>query len=289
MHSTASDGQHDLAVLCNRAKKGKLDFIGVANHNNSAENIQLPKVPDLTLIPAVEWTHYKGHLNIFGLAEPFQKQFLVNSEEEMLALLQDARDRGGLLSVNHPCDESCAWLWPGNAMFDMVEVWNSVMRRSNLQAIDFWHKLLLQGRKMPLVGGSDFHRDRHFAKMGHPVTWIYADSPSSEDLLKALRLGHSYVSHQAQGIQLDLTCGQAIMGDTLSFSSGLSLHYTVKNVGILDKILLVSSEETLQLSACSGQIPIQKNWRFAYLKVIRKAMHQDYVRAISNPLYFLHD
>lgn len=67
MHSTASDGRKDVYTLAKKAQKTGLDFIAVSDHNNYSENFSLPKISGLTFIPAVEWTHYKGHMNFFGV------------------------------------------------------------------------------------------------------------------------------------------------------------------------------------------------------------------------------
>ena len=52
------------------------------------------------------------------------------------------------------------------------------MRMSNLQAVGYWNDLLLAGEKVPICGGSDYHRDTPFIFLGGPTTCIYAMSPS---------------------------------------------------------------------------------------------------------------
>lgn len=286
MHSTASDGEHDLDILIRKAKAKHLDFIAVSNHNNSAENNKLPEVSGLSLIPAVEWTHYKGHLNIFGIREPFTEQFIVNSEDEMLSLLNDAKAKGALLSVNHPRDEYCPWDWEDNAIYDVIEVWNSLMRPSNLEAISFWHAELMKGRRLPIVGGSDYHRDRHFARMARPVTWVYAESRNYEDLLAALAKGRSYISNKPDGIRLDLSCGEYRMGDVVSVLEVPMINYAVRNISIVHQIYLVTNTREIRLDKREGSIVVEEDWSFAYLKVVIPIKGMKLVRAISNPIYF---
>ena len=102
VHSTASDGQYDIPILAKKAKALGLDYLAVTDHNNYAENYSLPRVPGLTMIPGVEWTHYRGHMNFFGLKEPFTNTIIANDLEGMrrIAAVGDAEDHVLLLLRN---------------------------------------------------------------------------------------------------------------------------------------------------------------------------------------------
>ncbi|PKM70774.1 MAG: hypothetical protein CVU93_00360, partial [Firmicutes bacterium HGW-Firmicutes-18] len=208
LHSTASDGKHDIYTLAKIALRKRLDFIAISNHNNFSENFNLPKVPGLTFIPAVEWTHYRGHMNLFGIAAPFENSFVANNEPEMLSLIAQAKEKGALVSVNHPKENSCAYLWQDEECFDLVEVWNGPMRKANIDGIAWWHNLLKTGRKIPLVGGSDFHRSGHIVRFARPVNHVYASSLAAADILKAISQGRNYLSTSVNGVQLELRCGE---------------------------------------------------------------------------------
>jgi len=293
IHSNASDGQHDIPTLAKKAIKKGLDFIAVANHNNYSENLNLPKIPNLTLIPAVEWTHYKGHMNFYGVPAPFAS-FIANSEEEMLKLIADAKAKGALISVNHPKDPGCPYLWESTSCFDTVEVWNAPMRKSNMDAIAWWHNLLLTGKKIPLIGGSDYHRDWHPALFAHPVTRVYAKSPSSQDILEAIKNGHAYVAATKRSAELSLHCtgidGEIlIMGDSVKWHDGLTLTVNAKNLGAGMVLQLITAEGVAhtwrknQLPAC---VKVMPEWRFAYLIAVRKIFKFRRVAVITNPIYF---
>jgi len=292
MHSDASDGQHDIHTLAKMAVKEGLDFIAAANHNNTAENLHLPVVPGLTLLPAVEWTHYRGHMNFFGVAEPFENSFIANSEEEMHSLVADAKTKGTLVSVNHPKCGFCPYLWESEDCFDLVEVWNGPMRRVNLDGIAWWHELLMQGKKLPLVGGSDYHRDRHPVRFAHPITRVYARSPGARDILEAIARGRSYVTASVNGIALDMRCGGAGMGDTATMQDGLTLSISAENVHPGVRLRLVTSEgvaaewRRFPHGRIAAQAEVLPSWRFAYLAASRRVFGMELVRAISNPVYF---
>ena len=281
IHSDASDGQHDIPTLAKKAQKKGLDFIAIANHNNYCENFHLPKIPGLTIIPAVEWTHYRSHINFFGVPAPFDS-FVANGEDEMRKIVAEAKSRGALVSANHPLDGNCPYLWESTDHLDMIEVWNAPMRNQNVQAIAWWHRMLQGGRKIPIVGGSDFHRNLHPARIGHPTTRVLASSQAAGDILDALKQGHSYITATVGGVQLELKAGEFMMGDTIKNSESLFINA----IGLGGKLQLVTSEGV----ACEWRqnklpaiVNISPEWKFAYL-IARNIFGR--IKAISNPIYF---
>jgi len=284
MHSDASDGQHDIYTLAKHAIKKNLDFIAVTNHNNYNENFNLPKVSGLTIIPAVEWTHYKGHMNFYGVAAPFNN-FIANSNEDMIAIVSKAKEKGALISVCHPRDKGCGYLWQSRDIFDMVEVWNGPMRPTNVDGIKWWHERLLEGRKVPLIGGSDYHRGLFPVLIAHPTTHVYAKSPCVSDILEALKNGHAYVTSSPNGITLNFKADDVMMGDTVPWRDGLTFDITAKGLGVGMKVRLVTSNSVINLQGSSGQVQALPSWKFAYVVILRKILNFERIAAISNPIY----
>lgn len=289
MHSTASDGENDPYALAKRAKKEGLDFIAIADHNNYCENLHLPVLPGLTLIPAVEWTHYKGHINFFGVKAPFGNSFIANSDEEMKALLAQVAERGALISLNHPKDALCPYLWEATEGFHMIEVWNGPMRPANLKAADWWHQLLLTGKRIPIVGGSDFHRDKGPVRFAHPTTFVYTDTPSAEDICEALSRGHSFVTASPNGVRLSIR--EACFGDVCQSERGKLWHFEAENgrAGMQLRLMTergVQAEVPFRLDGTAKLEIREDGWRFAYLSAGVKAGEHFWLKAISNPVYF---
>ena len=291
LHSDASDGQHGIGKLAFMAKKKGLDFIAVSNHNNYAENLCLPHFPGLTLIPAVEWTHYLGHMNFFGLEVPFRNSFIANSKEQMLQLVNDAKEDGAIVSVNHPKCNFCPYLWNEDTCFDMIEVWNGPMRQVNTRAIRWWTQLMAGGRKIPIVGGSDFHRDFRYWRMGIPVTAVFAKSQSAEDILDAVSKGRGYITSSVNGVKLELQCLGKSFGDTVALGEGAQLEFRAHNTSLGMKLKLVTGGGTTLLTydrhgrSLSGSIAIARRG-FAYIMVTQKVFGRENICAISNPIYF---
>ena len=290
MHSTASDGENDTHTLAKRAVKEGLDFIAIADHNNYCENFQLPVIPGLTVIPAVEWTHYKGHINFFGVKAPFDNSFVANSREEMLALLESVRENGALISVNHPKDPTCPYLWEDDRCFHMMELWNGPMRPANLAAEKWWRELLCQGRRIPIVGGSDFHRDKSPVRFAHPTTWVYADSPALEDICAALAKGRSYLSASPRGVRLGIG-SDACFGDVLPREEGRSWRFTAERgcPGMVLRLMTqegIAAETRFGLKGSARMTLREGTWDFAYLVAGYPLREGLFIRAISNPIYF---
>ncbi len=280
IHSDASDGKYDAFEIAKMAKQAGLDFVALANHNNYSVNFSLPQVNGLTFIPAVEWTHYKGHMNFFGVKSPFENSFIANSREEMQKLICDARSTGAVISVNHPKCRFCPFLWEDDNAFDMIEIWNGPMRPTNTDGITYWTELLKKGRKIPIVGGSDYHSPKGFSRIGHPVTAVYSASSCADDILNAIRNGHSFVSYGRDGPGIDLHYGEYRMGDTAVISAEDKLSVSVK-YDKSTKIILVTDKAEKETKP--GEVPVE-DIKFAYIKVVGKYAKR--ILAVSNPIYF---
>ena len=299
VHSDASDGQHDIPTLCRMAQQKGLDFLSVTNHNNYAENLHLPKVPGLTLIPGVEWTHYKGHINFFGAPVPFAG-FIANSEEEMHRVLDTARAAGSVISVNHPKCPLCPCLWQDDGFFTMMEVWNGPMRPANLRAIAWWTQLLAQGRHIAAVGGSDFHRDRQPVRLANPVTAVYTPDRSAPAILAAAQAGHSYITCGMRGPRLALECSGHSFGDTVPAAAvDKTIRFSAEKLPHGAVLKLISADENGQIvtlssvrrgkggNAQGNYRPAGTPPRFVYLlAIVKLPFFGEYPLAISNPIWF---
>ena len=285
IHSNASDGQFSAYELGVMAKEKNLDFIGLANHNNFAENLHLPHIDGVTFVPAVEWTHYNGHMNFFGVSAPFENSFIANTKEEMQEIISHAKGLGAVISVNHPKCPICPYKWDDEDAFDMMEIWNGPMRPSNGKAIEWWTSLLRQGRQIPIVGGSDYHKPKQFAKLGNPVTAVYSKSRGADDILDAIRKGNSFVTENVDGIRLNLKYGDTIMGGTAKYSkeSPLEIYSNAK------KVILVTETQEKEVVLTNGvaQVTLPQT-KFAYVKVTKGVGKLKRICAISNPICFTH-
>ena len=67
-HTIASeDGKHTVRQIARKAKKNKLDFIMITDHNANCE--ELPEIEGITLIYGAELTKHGGHCNMWGVKD----------------------------------------------------------------------------------------------------------------------------------------------------------------------------------------------------------------------------
>jgi hypothetical protein len=293
-HTVASDGVLALDELGKHARAHGLDFLAITDHNQVATGDALPDIPGLTMLPGVEWTHYKGHANFTGVDKPFGGSFLANTQEEVLEKFQSARDSGALITVNHPFDENVPFTFDLDSLpFDCYEVWNGPMRMSNIQAIGTWSAMLTAGKKVPIVCGSDYHRSQLFLYPGGPTTCVYAKSAGRSDILAALKQGHAYMVYAPDGPTLDLKAGDAIMGDSVSFSEVNEMQVSVKGLQAGDVVQVVTGRDTVQLVQAESNGEFEGTYRMPAPGFARVEITREFIPGvprlpalISNPIYF---
>jgi hypothetical protein len=293
-HTLATDGVLRIGELAQHAHSNGLDYLAITDHNLMVSTDTLLEHAGLTLIPGIEWTHYQGHSNFLGVDRPYDEPFLANTIDEVQARFASAHSRGAFISINHPCDPVCPFLFDMNSLpFDCLEVWNGPMRGSNLQAIGLWHSMLIAGKKVPICGGSDYHRDSLLLFPGGPTTCVYAMSASTEDILSGLKLGHAYITYSTHGPTLEMTAGDAILGDSVEFTKVKQLEYSVRGLMAGDVVQVVTAHGSTILANAEtdgdvcGIFPMPSAG-FARIDILRSFLPGLPLlpALISNPIYF---
>jgi hypothetical protein len=192
IHTTNSDGYQTYSELAAQAKKKGLDFLIFTDHNNLANRIPYDK--DITLINGVEHTHFKGHMNFLGVEKPYDGTYAVNSFEELKALAAQGKQRGALVTINHPLNvfETVNWNWDTDFDYDGIEVWNGIALTDPFRNIKFWENEVKKGKKPFLIGGSDYHGQLK-CLLARPCVAVLAPSRSQDDLLQAIKAGNLVV------------------------------------------------------------------------------------------------
>jgi hypothetical protein len=299
VHTLASDGVHTVEELAWKAKRNGLDFLAITDHNQMSTAQGMVHVPaqveGITLIPGVEWTHYQGHANFLGVDHPYDQPFMANTAEEVLLRFQSARQRGALISVNHPFEPHVEFRFDLNSLpFDCLEVWNGPMRESNLKAVGLWHSWLVMGRKVPICGGSDYHRDTPFIFLGGPTTGVYSMSAGPSDILAALKAGHSYLTFAPNGPALEMTAGEAMLGDTVTWPDVQELQIVVEGLGAGDVVRVVTGESSEVLIQAPAPGIFKGGYRMAAAGFARVEVLRAFLPGvpmlpalISNPIFFI--
>ena len=293
-HTVDSDGVLTFNELACHARRQGLDFLGITNHNHIIPQAVLNLNPELTLIAGLEWTHYRGHANFLGVDHPYDEPFFTNTDEDMQARFKSARDSGALIVINHPFGEGCEFQFDlADLHFDALEIWNGPMRESNMKAIALWHSMLSAGRKVPAVGGSDYHADNLFQILGGPCMGVYAQSDTPADILAAVAAGHSFITFAPRGLVLDMRAGAAEMGDTVAWEDGLAVEITIEGLIAGDTVSVIEGTDFSDLFKADGEGKVTLTYPVAGPGFVRVEVQRNFVPGvpplpalIGNPIYF---
>ena len=264
-HTLASDGLLPLDHLARHAREHGLDFIAVTDHNQPVRRASFPKIPGLTIIPGLEWTHYKGHSNFWGVEEPYQGAFFTNTDEEVQSKFQQARLNGAIISINHPLESSFGFRFDLNMLeYDTIEVWNGPMRPKNIETIAWWDQMLKAGKRKVAVCGSDYHEDTIFQRLANPTINVLAWSRSEKDILSAVESGHSYFTFSPTSLQVEFDVEGATYGVIKPWRAGMEAQLHAISLETGDQIRLIDQDgdRILLTAPASGDwqtiIPVEK-------------------------------
>lgn len=244
MHTTHSDGRYTREEIAYHAKKKGLDFIFITDHNNKLEGLPMPEVKELCVIKGVEFTNYKGHLNMFGLGKPFDGSYAINTFEEFQERNLQAKERGAFQSICHPHCSLCPWLMGfENFHYDAVEVWNGPMRKDNLKTIAWWDEQLRKGRRLVAICGSDYHRDYFITDLlASPTLRVFAQSNSEEAIIEAMRKGRCVLTHSPSSTMLEMTSGDAVIGDETPFEQNSEVQIKISSMKKQHKLQVIDAD-----------------------------------------------
>jgi hypothetical protein len=235
-HTEHSDAGCTLAELAAQARVLGLDFLAITDHNTVSHHAHLAGLgdDDLLLIPGQEVTTYYGHMNVWGTHR--WCDFRCRTDADVAAVIDLAHISGGLCSINHPKTLGPEWEYTFDLPVDALEVWQGPWPALNEESLAIWQRLLREGRRLPAVGGSDYHcpapgQDPGFLQLGQPTTWVKVTERSVPALLQAIRAGRVSISALPDGPRLDLSAkadGEtAGMGDELAVAPGATLEASV--------------------------------------------------------------
>jgi hypothetical protein len=293
-HTLASDGVLTANELAWRAKRHGLDFVAITDHNQMVSFDSLPQLPDFTVIPGVEWTHFQGHANFLGVEKPYDLPFFTNTLQEAQQRFETAHQRGAVITVNHPFEPGMGFQFDlASLPYDCLEIWNGPMREPNLLALGFWQSLLAAGKKVPICGGSDYHRDSPFLFLGGPTTCVYAMSSSPSDILSALKMGHAYITFAPDGPALEMNAGECIMGDTVAWPEVKEIQITAAGLLTGDIIRVITPTTSTPILTAPAVGRFQAAYAidapgFARIEILRSFVPglPMLPALISNPIYF---
>lgn len=240
-HTTRSDGNLTPAQLVKKAEEIGLDFIIITDHNQFCDEV--PESDKVLVIPGAELTDDTwGHTNIWGVKQPIDN-FTCESYADWERKIAMAREKGAFICMNHPKCSNCGWHWPLEPeKVDCVEVWNSPQHTDNMICTAWWQDELRKGKKIPAVGGSDFHRDYVVtAKLDNPVSRVYAENCTQDEILNAIKAGHVTISPRVNGQTIEITSGDSVIGDTVKLTGNTEVTVKVDMLKKNQKLIIIDN------------------------------------------------
>ncbi len=292
LHTRGSDGALSAGEAAALARQSGLDYVFLTDHNNYAQNLLPPQAKDLTVLPGMEWTHYRGHCGMLGVRRPLRSPFCANTREQVLQKLREARAAGALLVLDHPFCPFCGWKFGFDVPFDLAEVWNGgTVPKANAECLAWWQSRLEAGERIPVSGGSDFHRPDLFHRIGSPCDCLYALSREPGDILAALKGGCGYLTYEPEGPGVSARAGDALLGGAAP--KGTAVAATFFNLRGGDRLRVISGGKTEEVVCGPDAARYSLEFSAGDAGFCRFEVRRSYqpglpemTAMISNPIYF---
>ncbi|MDE0524670.1 MAG: CehA/McbA family metallohydrolase [Boseongicola sp.] len=243
-HTHHSDARGGPELLAESARLAGLDFLAVTDHNTTSQwrYFGPRSSEDLVFIPGMEVTTYRGHANVFGLNEWID--FRLANSTDLDALVREVRRQGAILSINHD-KEPLPWDFDYPDM-DCMEVFHGHWLTSNDGVLAKYDRFLADGRRISLIGGSDYHQPAEQERpgpvgLGKPTTVLWLPRLDACAVVEALGNGHGYVTESPTGPHLAFTADGQPMGSTVTGSDDITLEVEVRGASG-DRLVWVGEE-----------------------------------------------
>jgi len=213
-HSTYSDGTSSVHDIIKDAENKGFTFYVLTDHDNTytsnpGKNLHWTDTAyhssKMILLYGDEWTTNNGHANIWN-SKPYvyDSIFLANTSNNPVIASKIVKSQGGIFSINHPLNQSLLWQYGYNFEFHSMEIMNGpinyLLSNNNSVITTIWEPLLLSGKIINAVGGSDMHHLNDmfpslYPNLGSPTTYIFSYQHSPEGILDGLKKGHVCISN----------------------------------------------------------------------------------------------
>lgn len=247
-HTFHSDAAGSPERLHESARRAGLDFLAVTDHNTITQRRYFDRhsTPELVFLRGMEATTAEGHANVYGLDEWVDFRMSAPADSHILA--DQVHSRGGLLSINHD-KPPIPWDYELPAA-DCMEVWQSHWFAWNWVSLERYDTRLKAGRRLSLIGGSDFHQpDREprpgSYELGWPTTVLWLEELSEKAVLEAMRRGAGYVTESPDGPHLSFTANGRPMGSQVAGDAPVAVEAELRG-GAGDRLVFVDATGTVR-------------------------------------------
>lgn len=262
------------------------DFITLTEHNTLLHLKKDHSTKDLLVISGYELTITPiGHFNIFGLRD-FTKKSAIYNRNDMVEYLAYLKGLGGVIQLNHPNDNTYYSRFGYDYDISFLEILNGSFHEDDHQTLKDYQRLLCEGRKLIATGGTDAHKNHTVRKVFNNV---FATERTEEAILAGLTAGRNYVTVEADGPKIFLSCGDTIMGGTVTYHEGQTVSINIKNIapGTIIKVYTSNGLEVVEKYSEANERPYIKEVSTKGIRFCRVELWFDEknICAYSNPIY----
>jgi len=210
----------------------------------------------------------------------------------------------------------CPILWDFEKLdYDAIELWNGPALRKEMLALEWWQKELEKGRRIPVTGGSDYHRDYFVTSLlASPTSRVWADCNDKDSILEAIRQGKTVITKGPDTTMLEFDCDGYQVGDEVILDgektvkikasrlrkghilqvydqTGMVFEYKNKKTGDYTYSLTVKGKGFVR-----AQVVYEKNFleKFLHKLVLGRLSKEEakkeippLIYAVTNPIYFV--
>lgn len=310
-HTHLSDGKETVCRAMEKAKMMDMDFYVPTEHNVLHTGWQKT---ELLIIPGVEITTEQGHMNLFGvdgmprhLLDILENMRTDQAQSLVLDTIEEARERGWIVSINHPFLHVWKWRHMDICLKDIhcLEIINdptyTYAKEANDKAITFLDQLWGDGYKIYGIGGSDSHNriDERYESAdgpsiaGDPGTYVYSSRLTRDGILNNLQKGHVYVSRFCTlTIEIQGESQRYLPGDEVVESGFIAYHMEIQGLEEMPEVYRVYNGRKIRLDCvkkCSDRYVADdimewghESWEWLRMEVRRS--NGDFL-AYVNPIY----
>ncbi len=262
------------------------DFIALTEHNTLLHLQKDHSTKDLLVISGYELTVTPiAHFNIFGLRN-FIKKSAIYTKKDMDEYLAYFKELGGIIQLNHPNADTFYSRFGYEYDINFLEILNDNFRKDDRQTLTDYQNLLCEGRKLIATGGTDVHKNHTVRKVFNNVL---VTERTEKAILAGLTAGRNYVTVNADGPIISLTCGNILMGGTVTYQEGQTIAISVKNItpGTIVKVYTSKGLEATETYSATNESPYIREVSAKGIKFCRVELWFDSenVCAYSNPIY----
>lgn len=290
-HTTFSDGVSSVAENKAIADLVGLDFLFITDHRTQRHRPHCRKA-------GVWWGQEPPSCGReIGVLMP--RKLFVPRHDSLAADFARARRTAPFAWIPHPAGYGASTRYPAEMAAQLrtlpdrfaMEVLNGSLKLSraynaiSAEAVALWDELLGEGKQVTVLGGSDAHI---CFTIGTAWTGVYGARCRSADVVRELGAGHSFAS---EGPLLWISCGRAIMGDTVRRRRGMKarIRFVAADAAGLHSVRIVTPAGVRRCvrgrdaSRISGDIAIAVGSQPSYVRL--ECTASDGRRAFASPLF----